>query len=69
MKVKVIRCGSPTPRPVVEDRPVGTKISHEPEKEIDRFGDGLEAMVQVRDDEVIRENGQRVAEDKIFASV
>jgi hypothetical protein len=45
MKMKVIRRGSATFWPVVKDRPVGSKISHEPEKKIDMFGDGLSAVI------------------------
>jgi hypothetical protein len=43
--MKVVRCGSTAFWPVVEDRPVRTEITHEPEKEIRMFGDGLEAVV------------------------
>ena len=43
--MKVIRCGSAAFGSVVEDRPAGTKISHELEKGIDMFSDGLAAMV------------------------
>jgi hypothetical protein len=45
MEMKVVRCGSTTRWPVVKHHPVGTKITHEPEKEIDMFSDGLETMV------------------------
>ena len=43
--MKVIRCRGTTFWSVVEDCPVGTKISHELEKGIDMFRYGLEAMV------------------------
>ena len=69
MKMKVIRCGGATSWPVVENRPVGAKITHEPEKEIDMFRDGLEPMVQMGDDEVRREYRHGVAKDQIFVSV
>jgi hypothetical protein len=43
--MKVIWCGSAAFWSVVENRPARTKISHELEKSIDMFSDGLEAMV------------------------
>ncbi len=69
MKMKVVRGGSTTPWPIVEDRPAGAKIGYEPEKKIDLSGDGLEAMVQMRNDEVGRENGHGVTKDQILVPV
>ena len=43
--MKVIRCGSAAFWSVVEDRPPGTKISHELKKAMDMFSDVLAAMV------------------------
>jgi hypothetical protein len=69
MKMKVVRCGGTTLRPVVEDRPIRAEIRDQPEEETDVPGDRLEAMVQVRHDEVTRENGHGVAKDQIFVPV
>ena len=45
MKMKVVRCGSTAFRSVVEDRPAGTKISHELEECSNMFINGLKAMI------------------------
>jgi hypothetical protein len=67
--MKVSRCGGATFRAIVKDCPAITKISHELKEGLDRFNDGLGAMVQMRDGEVRREDRHGITKDQVFASV
>jgi hypothetical protein len=67
--MKMIRCGGAAFRPIIKDRPTGTKISHELEECSNMFINGLKAMVYMGDGVVRRKNRHRIAEDQVIAFV
>ena len=67
--MKMIWCRGAAFRPIIKDRPAGTKIGQELKEGLDRFINGLKAMVYMGDGEVRRKNRHRIAKDQVIASV
>ncbi len=55
--------------PVVKDRPTVAEITDKLKQRIDLIVNCLRAMVYIRDGEMSRENGRRIAEDQKFIPV
>jgi len=67
--MKMIWCRGAAFRPIIKDRPAGTKIGQELKEGLDRFINGLKAMVYMGDGEVRRKNRHRIAKDQVIAPV